>query len=290
MSPTYKIFIIAALLSNFSLACTTDSLPRPEVPQATVTLPLLSTPTPESGAGPSQPADLESATVSQVIDGDTIELSSGRRVRYIGINTPERNQPYYEEATEANRRLVAGQQIQLELDVETFDQYGRRLAYVWAEGRLVNLEVVRQGYASSFTVPPNVRYEGLFREAEREARAAERGLWAGSSVTLKIRHIEANAPGDDRQNPNGEWVEIVNTGDSPVEMRGYTLSDAANKVYTFANFTARPGVPFRLYSGQGQDSPEALYWGFKGESVWNNDTDSAFLRDQTGALIDALSY
>ncbi|HXV42793.1 MAG TPA: lamin tail domain-containing protein [Anaerolineae bacterium] len=233
---------------------------------------------------------LETVTVAQVVDGDTIELTNGRKVRYIGINTPERDQPYYAEAAAANRQLVAGKDVQLELDVETFDQYGRTLAYVWADGVMVNLEIVRQGYANTFTVPPNVRYEAQFRQAEQEAREAERGLWAGSSVALKIVQIQADAPGSDSENPNGEWIEIANQGSEPVPMQGYSLKDEANHIYTFGNFTVAPGNSFRLYSGQGQDSANELYWGFSGESVWNNNSDAAFLRDNEGALVDTFAY
>lgn len=72
--------------------------------------------------------------VSKVIDGDTIELSNGERVRYIGINTPEfRNgipDPYAQEAYEANKKLVEGKEVRLELDVQERDKYGRILAYV----------------------------------------------------------------------------------------------------------------------------------------------------------------
>jgi micrococcal nuclease len=185
---------------------------------------------------------------------------------------------------------VEGKDVQLELDVETFDQYGRTLAYVWADGVLVNLEIVRQGYANVFTVPPNVRYEAQLRQAEQEAREAERGLWAGSSVALKIVQIQADAPGNDSENPNGEWIEIANQGNEPVQMQGYTLKDEANHIYTFGNFTVAPGSSFRLYSGQGQNNATELYWGFSGESVWNNNSDAAFLRDNQGALVDSFAY
>jgi hypothetical protein len=145
-------------------------------------------------------------------------------------------------------------------------------------------------YANAFTVPPNVRYEQHFRQSEREAREAGRGLWAESPVTLKIIHIEANAPGDDTENPNGEWIEIANQGSEPVQMRGYTLKDEANNLYTFGNFIASPGTSFRLFSGQGQDNPTELYWGYIGRSVWNNNSDAAFLRDEQGALVDTFAY
>jgi micrococcal nuclease len=248
-----------------------------------------SAPKPDHG-GPAQPDGLETAKVTQVVDGDTVELSDGRTVRYIGLNTPEQDQPYYNEAKEANRQLVEGKTVSLEWDVETFDQYGRNLAYVWVDGVMANWDIVWQGYANAYTVPPNVRYEAEIRAAEQEARENERGLWAGSAVTLKIIHVEADAPGSDSENPNGEWIEIANQGNAPVQMNSYTLKDEANHIYTFGDFTIPSGWSFRLYTGQGGDSSTELYWGYSGESVWNNDGDTAFLRDGEGALVDSYSY
>jgi len=282
-----RLPIISIIFLLISLACSGTpgtSEPGPVPPVAT------QTPSVPSGSGPTQPGGLETATVARVVDGDTIELSDGRRVRYIGINTPEHDQPYFQEATETNRQLVANQQVQLEFDQDTFDQYGRSLAYIWVNGSLANWEIVNRGYANVFTVPPNVRYEAALRQAERDAREAGRGLWAPSETTLKIIHIEADAPGDDRENPNGEWIEIANQGDASVQMQGYTLKDEANHIYTFGNFTVAAGASFRLFSGQGQNSSTALYWGLVGESVWNNGSDAAFLRDVQGALVDTFAY
>jgi hypothetical protein len=73
-------------------------------------------------------------------------------------------------------------------------------------------------------------------------------------------------------------------------MRDYTLKDEANHIYTFGDFKVNPGADFRLYTGQGQDTAQKLYWGFSGESVWNNDSDTAFLRDDQGALVDVFTY
>ena len=115
--------------------------------------------------------------VARIIDGDTIELEEGERVRYLGINTPEKGRPFYAEAMEANEILVAGQEVELELDIQTTDQYGRTLAYVWIGERMVNFELLWQGFANISTFPPNVKYEGQFLAAEREAQEAERGLW-----------------------------------------------------------------------------------------------------------------
>ncbi len=285
---TLKQILLAAglILVLVSLACLGGgalSVATPTSPP-----PATSTPTPVSGLP--QPDGLESVRVAAVVDGDTIELVDGRQVRYIGINTPERDQPFYAEATAINRQLVAEQTVQLEFDVETFDQYGRTLAYVWVNGVMANLEIVSRGFANAYTIPPNVRYEAEFRQAERAARQAERGLWAGSDVALKIMHIQADAPGSDNDNPNGEWIEIANQGDVPVQLQGYSLKDEANHIYTFGLFSVEPGKTFRIYSGQGQDSPTELYWGLNGESIWNNGSDAAFLRDAEGNLIDTYSY
>lgn len=126
----------------------------------------------------------QESAVERVVDGDTVVLFSGERVRYIGVNTPELHHPqkpvewYAREAKEFNRRLVEGKKVRLEFDVERRDRYRRLLAYVFLEdGTFVNAELVRQGYAQVMTYPPNVKHADLFLQLEREARAAERGLW-----------------------------------------------------------------------------------------------------------------
>lgn len=281
-----KFLLQIIIIFLVSIACSGVGSSPPDTPAPAPE----STFTPAPGHGPAQPGNLETATVAKVVDGDTIELTDGRRIRYIGINTPERDQPYYQDATEANRQLVADKDVQLEYDVEQLDKYGRTLAYIWVDGVMTNIEIVNRGFANAFTVPPNVKYEDAFRQAEREAREAGRGLWAGSDVALKIIHIEADAPGSDKDNPNGEWVEIGNQGNEAVQMQGYTLKDEANHIYTFGDFVVQPGATFQIYSGQGDDSRSQLYWGLFGESIWNNNGDTAFLRDAQGALIDTFAY
>ena len=137
-------------------------------------LPAWSTPAPVAG------------TVVRIVDGDTIHVRIGGRVekvRYIGVNTPEVHHPTKgeepggREAAEVNRRLVEGQAVRLELDVQERDRYGRLLAYVWIGDLMINAELVRLGYAQVMTIPPNVRYQEVFLKLQREAREAGRGLW-----------------------------------------------------------------------------------------------------------------
>lgn len=124
-------------------------------------------------------------TITRAIDGDTIELENGDRVRYIGVNAPESVDPrrkvecFGKEASAFNRDLVEGKRVRLEKDVSDRDKYNRFLRFVFLEdGTLVNEMLVREGYAFASAYPPDVSKAKLFRDAEREAREGKRGLWA----------------------------------------------------------------------------------------------------------------
>ena len=127
--------------------------------------------------GCSQPPT--TAKVIQVIDGDTVVIEGGYRVRYIGTDTPERGEPYYHEAWRANRNLVGGRVVRLESDITDKDKYGRLLRYVYVNGTFVNQELVRLGYARVYPkgVFPDNKYYELLNEAEAEAKAEGRGIW-----------------------------------------------------------------------------------------------------------------
>lgn len=124
----------------------------------------------------------DSALVVDVIDGDTADMEiNGEvyRVRYIGVDTPERGDFYYQEAADANANLVLNQEVILVLDVSETDQFGRLLRYVYlTDGTFVNAELVRQGYARRSTFPPDVAHAAYFGELEQEARESGAGLWA----------------------------------------------------------------------------------------------------------------
>lgn len=121
----------------------------------------------------------ETARVTRVIDGDTIVIEGGYHVRYIGIDTPEREQPYYEEAKQYNEELVDGKTVRLEKDVTNKDRFDRLLRYVYVGSVFVNAELVRQGYAQVYPKEryPDNKYYNLLKEAETEAKEAEKGIW-----------------------------------------------------------------------------------------------------------------
>ena len=133
------------------------------------------------------------AEVVRVVDGDTIRVRlDGRteRVRYIGVDTPESVKPgapvqcYAKRAAAANAALVAGRSVRLVSDVERRDRYGRLLAYVYREpdGAFVNAQLVRDGYARTLTIAPNVAHARQFAQLARTAREGGRGLWAACAI------------------------------------------------------------------------------------------------------------
>jgi micrococcal nuclease len=124
---------------------------------------------------PFGPGDTLSAQVLWVVTGTSIQVAldgGHERVAYLGIEAP--GPP----ATEANRHLVQGQRVWLELDVPLRDGEGRLLAYVYVGDLMVNAELVRLGDAQVTTVPSHVKYQELFLKLQREAQEAKRGLWA----------------------------------------------------------------------------------------------------------------
>ena len=122
--------------------------------------------------------------VRWVDDGDTIVLTDGRRVRYIGINSPEveseysKAEPFGDVARELNRELVYLKKVRLEFDIEKYDQYGRLLAYIFLpDGTFINNAIITAGYAYCLPKKPNVKYEELFLKSQQNAMLSNKGIW-----------------------------------------------------------------------------------------------------------------
>lgn len=162
------------------------------------------TPEPTPALGEAPRGSTQVGTVVSVTDGDTIRVNIDGveyPVRYIGVSTPEIRNPVEwlgPEAAAANAHLVEGREVILEKDVSEVDQFDRLLRHVWVEDGggylLVNLELVRLGFAQVTPYPPDLEYiDELYRPAEEEARAAGIGLW-GSSPTPAPTPPPAAAP------------------------------------------------------------------------------------------------
>jgi micrococcal nuclease len=123
-------------------------------------------------------------SVKWVSDGDTIVLSDGRHVRYIGINAPEiahdnhKAEAFGYAAKKYNESLVRLKNVRLEFDKEKYDRYGRLLAYIFLlDGTFINKKMIEKGYAYVLHRRPNVKYDGVLLKAQRDAMSAKQGMW-----------------------------------------------------------------------------------------------------------------
>ena len=244
-------------------------------------------------------------TVREVIDGDTIVLRDGRKVRYLGINAPEHGQPYAQEATNSNRRLVSGLPVRLEFDQAREDRHGRLLAYVYAtkcevrgakcgEETLVNEQLLAEGLAHVFFMPPNTRYAERFLQVQEKAHTAKRGMWKAVRGPLKITRIEPKGNAEEGKEALGEFVRIANVSDQSLDVSGYSIADRDGHRYEFPSAQLRPGYVLTLVTGEGQDrrdhaGPVTLYWNRRA-GVWNDRGDTAYLRDPKGEVVDRFEY
>jgi len=133
--------------------------------------------------------------VARVVDGDTFYCRDGRKVRLLGMDSPERGQgPVWRPARSALARFTpVGRPVRLEGDVAPTDRYGRTLAWVWVGGALVNEAMVREGWAVRYTVPPDVKYADRIERAQKQARARRAGLWSGRTFDCLPRDYRRGA-------------------------------------------------------------------------------------------------
>jgi micrococcal nuclease len=135
-----------------------------------------------------QSYDYSHIKVIRVIDGDTVKLENGASLRYIGLDTPETRikkgkqfiyapQPFAIEATKLNKKLVENKYVRVEFDVEKTDVYGRLLGYCFVDNTFINAKLIEEGFAVTFTIPPNVKYVDTFIALQRAAREAKKGMW-----------------------------------------------------------------------------------------------------------------
>lgn len=176
---------------------------------------------------------VQQVLVTRVIDGDTIEIEGGRKVRYIGIDTPETVNPqkpvecFGSESSRKNKELVEGKSIRLEKDVSETDKYGRLLRYVYllsqnsgSDQIFVNDYLVRQGFAHASTYPPDVKYQDQFAGAQREAMSKNMGLWAACQNFSSTQNQTQSQSGNCRIKGN-----ISSSGEKIYHMPGQRYYD-----------------------------------------------------------------
>jgi len=217
--------------------------------------------------------------VREVIDGDTIVLDNGETVRYVGMDTPEMNEPFYLEAKVRNVMLVQGRPVRvLVCGMEPRDRYGRVLAWVTSGGTPVNETLLKEGLAKVLTIPPcGLVRANVFKALENEARDKKLGVWgaAARSVVREISPLEAHMHlGEtvrlrgtvqavmpwgrswfmDFRSPNGFRAVIIPKASDEFDMRGMNVLDYRGKEVEITGvIILRDGAPQMLI-----DSPSRI--------------------------------
>ena len=244
------------------------------------------------------------AYVTNVVDGDTIKVNiSGEEfsVRLIGINTPEiahvsEVAEYFgNEAAQKTKDLVSDKHVWLYKDVSETDQYGRLLRYVMVDDIFLNETLVSEGYAYAVTYPPDVACAQDFVHAQEYAVENTTGLWAqtpeeqtASEAIITIATIFYNGVGGN--NEPDEYVSIVNQGNEPVAMKGWTIRDESGKTFHFPDIQIEPGQTCRIYTNE--DHPEScgLNWHYTNSAIWNNGGDTCFLSNSSNEIVAEYRY
>lgn len=207
--------------------------------------------------------------VKKVVDGDTIKADvNGKEesIRLLGVNTPEKNKPYYKEAKDFLINEIENKTIVVISDSEDRDRYDRLLRYVFFHDRLINIEIIENGFATTFMLD-DLKYGDKFVNGEDFARKNERGLWKKSQdkCSLCIRLVSLNAIED--------YFIIRNDCDYYCNLSGWIVKDDANHFFQLNDL----------------DRGEEKEYRYKTE-VWNDDGDRFFMRDEKGLLVIFYSY
>ena len=213
-------------------------------------------------AGPPTRPETNSMLVARVLDGDTVVLASGVKVRYLGINTQETGEPFAAEATARNRELTEGKAVRLETDQRETDAYGRLLAHVFVGETLVNEVLLKEGLANMMFLPPNRKYYDRYLAAQKEAQREGRGIWALEEFQIPLK-ITSFRPGK-------QYLRFVNLASRDTNFQGWALRNERGRVFLLPDITVKPGYTVVVEFREGEPllnpgDTQVLYWPDAGE-------------------------
>ncbi len=233
--------------------------------------------------------------VQRVVDGDTVVLAGRQRIRLAGVNAPEIDEELGLVAREFAQKFAHRKDAWV--SEARKDGYGRLVSDVVVDGRSLAEELVRAGLGHVFLFPPeDERSARALLEAQDEARAARRGIWATERFRgdFHISSFHANPYGDDRENLNGEYLRIANLRTVAMSLKGHILSNEHGDRYVFGDVVLPPCQTVTVSSGAGDDETRPghamkLFWS-RTSPMWSNQGDKATLMDAEGRVLDTAVY
>lgn len=255
----------------------------------------------------------ETVTVTDVVDGDTIDIrydnGSTDTVRMIGVDTPEVSgetnpdefegipdtqegqdwlRSYGQAASDYATDRLEGKQVRIETDDNEPNRgsFDRLLRYVYIDGDLFNRALLERGLARVFESDFTKRSE--FESVESSAQDSDTGLWGfepqGGRTThgITVTQVHADAEGTERDNLNDEFIVLKNVRTDSLDLTAWQVEDAADHTYEFpSNYTLGPGESVTLHTGDGTNTQSDLYWK-QGSAIWNNGGDTIAVSNPYG--------
>lgn len=242
---------------------------------------------------PSSPIP-ESGKVIKVYDGDTITLATGDKVRLRWVNTPELRplQPFAVEARDSAADLVMGQTVDLVYGPSgKRDGYGRLVAGIRTEESDLSVHLLERGLAHVFIIPPDDLDPGGLLAAQKSARDAKLGIWSLPEYAgaLHITSFHANGRGDDRADPNVEYLRLSNLTDDAVDLSQFTVENKSGRTFELPAVSLPAGHTVKVHSGKGTHRGDptrqiAVYLG-SDEPLFDNKRDKVVIRTRDGAVV-----
>jgi len=232
----------------------------------------------------------EHEVIFMVLRGDTLITTFGKEMSLISVKAPDRGEPCFEESRDKLKELTLNKNVTLQRDVIDQNYYGRYLRYAFFDDLFINDAMIRSGLARYVESENNTNYSSLLYEAEIDAISKRLCLWKDleTDPCLFVAFFNYDAEGVDEFNLNDEFVTFRNICEGLIDLTGWTVKDSG-EMYTFSEFILESEAAVTLHSGEGQDSDLHLYWGSE-LSIWDDDSDTLYLRNPNGDLIIKYHY
>jgi len=214
--------------------------------------------------------------VDRVIDGDTVVISN-ESTRLLGINSPERGEIYYDEASVFLEEMVLNQSVRFKYGKDKKDMYGRLLAYLFSEEKNVNLELVKQGFANFYFPSGKDKYYEDFKEAWEDCIKENKNLCEKSNNNCAECIVLENFG-------YNKDVILKNVCGFDCDLSEFTIKDEGRKVFVFPEFVLEKNKQVEIKVNEGENTETTLFWSDE-DYVWTRTGDTFFLRDNSGKLI-----
>lgn len=220
----------------------------------------------------------ENGKVLKIVDGDTIEMENGDKIRLLGINTPEKKEKYYDEAKLFLEVLLLNKTITLEKTNKNTDLYGRKLRYVYLENRNINKEIVLNGLANVYY--PSEKDWHTQEMIESWEKCIEKNVLfceksndiCSSCINLEVFDYE------------NEEITLKNICSYDCNLKNWNIKDEGRKKFIFPEFNLTKNEKVKIKVGNGINTNQVLYWETK-DYVWTDTGDTLFLRDSEDKLV-----